>query len=300
MRPIFGVDKSDRKNKNDNSEIFLAAKVSDELTAEYEAVTDKVFEENEKELDKKEKAASSKKTSKKLTVFAILSAVLLVMILATGRSSEIVKEDPWMILFPVALIAAFGIHTFYTRVIKKKDTSEEATAGTDGSEDTLELLSFKNDPRVKEIEAKIYASLGAPETAKDVDILHFDYKIENGEPTPKKTFKKIKFVNVGRKIFKDGDLLCLVDEDSRYELPLSGTRGIKTVKGEFSLILWNKSVPCDEGEYRLYGMKKSAMDNVLFDTYHILEIEKDGEIYGLYFPCYELSAREELTGLSAE
>ena len=47
-------------------------------------------------------------------------------------------------------------------------------------------------------------------------------------------------------------------------------------------------------------MKKSAMDNVLFDTYHILEIEKDGEIYGLYFPCYELSAIEELTGLSAE
>ncbi len=300
MKPIFGVDKTDRKNDNDNSEIFLTARVSDQLTAEYEAITDKVFEENNKEFDKKEKAASSKRTSKKLATMAIISVVCLVMLLATGQSSEIVNEDPWMILFPVALTAAFGIHTLYTRVIKKKDSPEEATADTDDSEDTLDLMSFENDPRVKEIEAKIYASLGAPETAKDVDILHFDYKLENGEPTPKKTFKKVEFVNVDRKLFKDGDLLCLVDEDCKYELPLSGARGIKTVKGEFSLILWNKPIPCDEGEYRLYGMKKNAMDNVLFDTYHILEIEKDGEIYGLYFPCYELSAIEELTGLSAE
>lgn len=34
--------------------------------------------------------------------------------------------------------------------------------------------------------------------------------------------------------------------------------------------------------------------------HHILVIEQDGEEYGIYFPAYELSTFERLTGLSAE
>jgi hypothetical protein len=34
--------------------------------------------------------------------------------------------------------------------------------------------------------------------------------------------------------------------------------------------------------------------------YHILELEKDGETYGIYFPAYELAAIESLTLLKAE
>ena len=35
-------------------------------------------------------------------------------------------------------------------------------------------------------------------------------------------------------------------------------------------------------------------DNVLFGTLHILELEVDGETYGIYFPAYELDAVKAL------
>ena len=59
---------------------------------------------------------------------------------------------------------------------------------------------------------------------------------------------------------------------------------------------WNKAVPFDEGEYRLHGMEKNSADEILFDRYCILELEKDGETYGLYFPCYEINVIKELVG----
>ena len=46
-------------------------------------------------------------------------------------------------------------------------------------------------------------------------------------------------------------------------------------------------------------MTVNKFGNVFFKPYYILEIEKDNQTFGIYFPCYELDAIEKLTGLTA-
>ena len=47
-------------------------------------------------------------------------------------------------------------------------------------------------------------------------------------------------------------------------------------------------------------MTVNNMGNVFFKPYYILEIEHNDEIFGIYFPCYELPIFEKLTGLTAQ
>ena len=77
-------------------------------------------------------------------------------------------------------------------------------------------------------------------------------------------------------------------------------RSIKTVKEKITLDSWNKEEAHDEGRYEQYKIKISDVENVTIKSYHILELEHLGELYGIYFPCYELDTFERITGLIAE
>lgn len=302
MRPIFGVNRNDRKNLNDNSDIFITRRASDELLTEYETISDQVFREVEHEYDDEFRRNRRKRMTMLLTVGAIVAAVNLILTIAFGQFNELLAEKPALIIVSIGYIAVFAVYMLCTRVLRKKsaDVKEASEADASAGESNISSCEDEPDPRIVAIENKIYASLGVTDAARTVDILCFDYKTVNGEPVPKKGLKTVDFVNRGMKIFRDGDSLCLVDEECRYEFPLAGLRTVKTVRGEFLLLLWTKSISCDEGEYRPYGMRKNSLDCVLFDTYHILELEKDGEVYGLYFPCYELPVIKEIVDVSVE
>ena len=50
----------------------------------------------------------------------------------------------------------------------------------------------------------------------------------------------------------------------------------------------------------LHKISVTKQGDYTYKGYHILELEINGELWGIYFPCYELMVFEEITGLKAE
>ncbi len=286
MMHLFCINKDNRKNKDNNTAPFCAAHVSDALDEEYDEITDLVSDE----LWEKQHEAYRERDRKKMRRMMILLEVLSLLYISTALFVGGLREHFPLTLLLVAYNIFFIGMLIYTR-FKKKNAPTEPPAEETNGEDAL--AAYLKDPRVIEVEEKIYASLGAHADARTVDILCFEYVTKDGEEAPRENC----FYNTEIKMYSDGENLCLLDLEARYELPVSSFRSLKTVRGEFALDAWNKATPCNEGEYRLYGMERTKKDEISFGVYHILALEKDGEEYGLCFPAYELPTIRELVDL---
>lgn len=94
------------------------------------------------------------------------------------------------------------------------------------------------------------------------------------------------------------DTELLVQKTS--DLLSSSLRAIRTVKKRIIFTGWNKDDRPESKRYKPYKMGTNQYGCVICRWYHILELELDGEIYGVYFPPYERPAFEAATGLKAE
>ena len=143
--------------------------------------------------------------------------------------------------------------------------------------------------------------LGVPDDAPAVDILVLTYKQKDGQLVPKTTGMNLTaWFNIENRAFVENDRLCLTDLESRFEFPLAELRRIRTVRKNISIPTWNKETAPDEDIYKPYKLSADGYECIHFKPYHILELEHEGETWGIYFPCYELPVFEELTGLKAE
>ena len=111
--------------------------------------------------------------------------------------------------------------------------------------------------------------------------------------------REVSFENMNFDLFSDDENIYIADGEGKYAIPRSSLKKIHTVK-ERGCVYWLKDTPCNKGIYKPYKMYEDKYGNVHFKYYHILEVEKDGELWGIYFPCYELPILEELCGLKAE
>jgi len=287
MKPIFAVNVDDKKNTTDNSGAFRTATVSDELTERYEVACDRELGTANTELDESLRRRYRTRTTRTLILAAVLSGILLFFELVVNHLIGGKTIEPILLILPTAYVLALIAYLLVRLLRSKKPTEKPTPAPVAETEEAPESIA--------DVERLIYEAFGAPADAARIDILYFDYKSSpNGEPAIRKKGKTVEFINMDMRIFRDGDSLCLADLDARYDFPISSVRGIRRERGAFSLLFWNKSTPCDSGEYRLFGMTKNNYDNVLFGTLHILELEVDGETYGIYFPAYELDAVKAL------
>ena len=152
---------------------------------------------------------------------------------------------------------------------------------------------------IQEASKNLYRDLGVPSDALNVDVLMMRYKVKNNEVAPVAT-GLCDFINLETKVYvKDGQL-CISDIEHTYALPLDGMRCIRCVSKRVSIPSWNKKIGFDQGIYKPYKMAVNNMGILFFKPYYILECEIYGEVWGLYFPCYELPAISSLTGLSPD
>ena len=77
-------------------------------------------------------------------------------------------------------------------------------------------------------------------------------------------------------------------------------KNIQIVKKHIRVAGWNKETPPNKGIYKQYKLTVDQYGCVHSKTYGILELERNGQSYGLYIPCYELPRIEKLTGLTAK
>lgn len=151
---------------------------------------------------------------------------------------------------------------------------------------------------IERISAAIYSELCVPDDARNVDILSFCYKQKKkGFSVKARGLALTEYINFDYKLYLRNDCLCLTNLEHTYSFPLSELRAIRTVKKQIAIPRWNKEISFKDGNYLLYKITSDQYNRIFFKPYHILELEHNGELWGIYFPCYERPAFERLTGL---
>ena len=108
------------------------------------------------------------------------------------------------------------------------------------------------------------------------------------------------YLNFEVKVFTEGEDVHFADLGTRYTFHRTDFRAIRTVYKRVSIPCWNKEEDPKSDKYKPYKLVVNNIGTVFFKSYHILELEREGRLYGIYFPCYELPVFEKITGLTAE
>lgn len=287
MKPFLGIDiTQDKNNEQFNGEEFLVAKTS-------QAQSQALEQASMNSVELLNKATTPMWYTILMIVCVMLgSSGILGMVSFASEEDDIGFLDvyaklPWLFWLSLAFIAVFAVMSIFAKR-KVNDVLESNES---------EHVSSQLDTIAK----NIYAELGVPANAPEVDILSFSYKLKNGEPVVKETdFSITPYDNLVNRVFVEDNILFIADREGKYAFSLSELRAIRTVKKTIIVPMWYKDTPHNKGEYKAYKINLDDDANVSFKPYHILELEHNGEIWGIYFPCYELPIFEKLTGLKAE
>ncbi len=287
MKAIFCIDiTKNKRNKDMIGEEFIVKEISEESRRDLTKNMGEISEIVEKSL-----------IPGWLTILGIVCHLLGLISLfgiIKGISNvgiEKAFENAPFIFILCAILLIFSISLFIFARRKKEKTLKE-----NNIDDHMEILE-------KEIEA-IHEELGVPSDAKEIEILTFYYKDKKGTPKAvyhsETRFLPTPYKNICLKAFTTPGYFQIADNNCVYAFKLHELKSIKTIKKGVSIPEWYKEENFREGPYKKYKMYRDNQGGIHTRKYHILEIENNGEIYGIYFPCYELPIFEELTGISTE
>ncbi len=286
MKPFLGIDRTtDKKNEIVNGDEFITKKPSVALSDAWEQASDNV-----------ENVIDKAKLSLPARIFGWIC--IIVTVLAVGAIGTLWSEEdialttlyqtiPWVFwIGMIALIGAIVFGVSANRHFKKtleSDEGEVAFSAVDSASDS------------------VFAELGVPSDAFEIDLLSAGYRLKNGEPVHYEPWLPTHYyTTLIFSAYREGNALCLTNGDGVHTFPLSALRKIQTVKKSIVTDAWNKDEPHNKGVYKPYKIREDEDGNYISKPYYILTLEYAGEEWGIYFPCYELPAIEDLTGLTAE
>ncbi len=281
MKPFYGIDNTiDDKNEKENGDEFLVQKPDENLYKEYDRAVNGVLANITKSL----------RLPRVLKVIeyliALSGSMLLCAIIQYFFSEEYAGFHPIVLqMLLVVLLCAgvvFSLHFIIKKVEKKEDESEEKHLQSKKAE-TLYLRLLNN--------------LGVPAGASEIDVLSFNYKVKEGTIKIDKCGMSVPmFYNMHFYIYSDEENLYLVADQGKYAFRLLSVKAIHKIEHKNALFFWNKDIPHNQGEYKKYKIKEDEMGNYRCRVYYILEIENDGESYGIYFPEYEEETLKRIIG----
>ena len=280
MKPLFCIDVTESKHSESyNGECFIAAKPCEENLAALEKMRNNLDETVQKS-----------KLPLWLTILKYVTGAAAGIIIGSTISagaeigfSTAYHNAPWLTWLGGVSLVVFAALFLLGRRLEKTVSEDDATQQLLHSADTLAEC--------------INEELEVPADAATADILFFRYKVKDGEIHPK---TDLPYINTEFRIFLRNNCLCLADSETRYDLPMQAFSAIRTVKKRITLLQWNKEEPIKSPQYKPYKLAEANLGWILCRYYHILEFKHEDELYGLYFPCYELPLLERLTGLHAE
>lgn len=287
MKPFIGIDLTqDKNNEQYNGQKFVVKKPSEVLSQALE----KTGEESIDMITKKSQLPLAVRIiywALGILGFSALMGLIRFLIDDEMSIGEAYTAAP-LLFFAIAGCLIVWLVVFV--IARKKEKS------------ILESDENKNiDANWDIISANIFSELSVPLDAKAVDIISFTYKIKNGKIKPcEKGFELSPYCNYEYRIFKDAENLYLANLDEKYAISLSSLKAIHTVKKNVTVPLWNKDEEYNKGIYKRYKIREGKYGDITFKSYHILEFEHCREVWGIYFPNYELPVFEEITGLRAE
>ena len=166
---------------------------------------------------------------------------------------------------------------------------------------------MENDPAIKnksnelEIEiAMMMHEMGVPASARSTDVLVFNYKVKDGEVQPVSPMMLPSvFMNFECKAYTEGDTVYLADSDSVYSFEKSDIKRLLRVDKSITVYSWNKQEEPTDPKYAAFGLSVNKMGMVTVPYYYVLEVEHDGETFGLYLPGYEGEMLRDLLGFDS-
>ncbi len=287
MKPFLGIDlTNNKKNEQFNDEAYLVMTPSGALAQSFEHQT-----ENAQQQIEKSKLPLGIRighwicgTVGALVVIGILKAM-------TGEDSvslaQAYENADWLFWIGGACLVIWGILKLISmRREKEVLESDESERIFDNFDKTCEA---------------IFTELAVPQDARDVDVLSFYYKLKGDEiKLCEKGLQIAPYNNPVFRIFSDAEHLYLANLEGKHAIPFSALKAIRSSKKTIRILTWNKDEMYDKGIYKQYKLDHDNFGCIICKGYHILEFEYQGEVWGIYFPNYELPVFEELTGLKAE
>ena len=280
IKPIFCIDvTSDKKNEVLNGSEFITQTASKQKVEEFDS----------KQEELQETINKSKLPSWLRIVESLLFLYFVMVFAASARAGlETALKNAPALVISGAVCGVIGLLLFITAKIKEKKVLKEENVEETSQKINEEFIS-------------IHEELNVPNDASDIDILSFKYKIKKGEIKPCTTgIQTTPYVNVCVKIYTTEDEVHIADVENVYSFKKSAIKLITTVDKRISIPMWNKDEDPRKGIFKQYKMTLNNMGDIFFKPYHILEIDHENQIFGLYFPCYELETIEKLTGIKAK
>ncbi len=282
MKPIFAIDiTTDKKNEVVNGEEFITRRVSEQTMNKYEQKTEKLDGTMQK---------SQLPLWLRIIKYVLGLAALIVLagtIKAGVSLEEAINNAGWLIITGIVCGAGWIVLHLASRQKEKVVLDEER------AEDQVEDINTD----IK----KMYEELQVPANAITIDVLCFKYAEKNGEIKIKAPgFQTFQFINAESLAFRQDGCLHLAGIDVVRSFPLEELKRIRVIKKHSTMASWNKEQGPTEEPYKSYKLGVDQYGNVHIGSYAILELERGGQVYGIYFPSYEIDRIARLLGLTAE
>lgn len=287
MKPFLGIDlTTNKKNEEPNGEEFVIAKPNVSLTQSLESSAETVEETIEK--SKLPLPIRIGHWICGATAAMIAAGILKAFVGEDGVTlTEAYNNAPWLFWLGGVCLVAWALLKIVS-VRKEKSILE-----TDESSHVFTAFAKTGEA--------ILSDLQVPKDSKEIDVLSFFYKVKNDEiKVCEKGLQVAPYTNPVFHIFADSETLYLANLDGKYAFPLSSIKGIKTIKKTIRIMEWNKDEAHNKGIYKQYKLSEDNYGCIICKKYHVLEFEHHNDLWGIYFPCYELPVVEELTGLTAD
>ena len=274
MKPFFGIDITTNKNNEIfNGTEFLVAKPSYAL----EQARDRSSGKAEETLEKSKLPRALRILQ---TICGSLGIIIVVGILRglfgnDGVSlSEGYQNVPWLYWLGGICLAVWGV------LIIMSKRKESSVLGTDEAAHTLTQLD--------DVCKSIYAELAVPKYAPEVDILTFFYKVKNGEiKVREKGMQLAPYLNPVFRVYADEENLYLANLDGKFAFPRSSIVTVRTIDKRICTSSWNKDEAYNKGYYKTFKLNTDNYGRIHSKPYYILEVQHQGESWGIYIPCYE-------------
>ena len=284
MKPIFCTDITvDKRNTVINGTEFITKSISPEKRAEMDARADEL-----QNLINQAKTPGWMVTLRSVAGFGslIMAMNLFQVVMEKGFSALFAADQ---IMGTSICLGAVALWFYLDRVgkmrVKKMENNPE--------------LKAKNNALEIEI-AMMMHEMGVPASAKPMDVLVFNYKVKDGkvEPVSPAMLPQI-YMNFECKAFADGDSISIADSENVYSFKKSDVKMLRVVDEKSTVYSWNKQDEPTSSKYAAYGLSLNKMGMATTSSYYIVEIEKDGETFGLYVPSYEAEILREVFGFDS-
>lgn len=276
MKPFLGINlTTNKKNEQTNGQEFLIQTPSTTLSSFLESSSDKAEETIEK--------AQIPLVFRAIKFICGIIALLLIagILKADVSFAEGYRNAPGLYWATVICAVVWLVLWIFT-ICKSKTVLE--------TEESAQVFSH-----LESVSDSIYRELGVPADAKEVDLLMFFYKEKNGElKVCEKGMQLAQYFNPVFKVFADQNYLYFANLEGKYAFPLSSVTKVHTVKKHIRIAEWNKEEDYNKGIYKQYKLTIDNFGCVHCKKYHILEMNHNGDVWGIYIPCYEWHVFEEV------